>query len=199
MESNNVSWTRTFQFCPVPIRSATAKRRPCAPKSVSPTDCRYNRDVYKTVDDISAIKVDYHSFCYEFLLCGSFVFMQLSLSWEKHFKNLWCHHIVKSSGWARTRGQDQQNKLRRAYSAGYVTWKLENFPGVRTSSKWMGVSSGFTVQMYFKSMAEPVDALRKKCIFWSKFFGACKHTSYRITLLSNHVIGWERGCFRLSV
>ena len=132
MESNNVSWTRTFQFCPVPIRSATAKRRPCAPKSVSPADCRYNRDVYKTVDDISANKVDYHSFCYEFLLCGSFVFMQLSLSWEKHFKNLWCHHIVKSSGWARTRGQDQQNKLHRAYSAGYVTWKLENFPGVRT-------------------------------------------------------------------
>lgn len=176
--SNSVQW---------PLAVLQQKMSLCPRKSISPPDRRYKREVYKTVDDISAnCKPGQLSFFLFWIsLRGGFVFVQLSLSWEKQFKNLWCHHNVKYSGWAGTRGQGQQNEPRWAYSAGYITTRLENFLGrshQTSKSHWNEWASGF------KSMAELVDTLQIRRIL-IKFFGACKNTSYRITLLSNHANG----------
>ena len=131
----NKSWIglrcSALQYC--------SEKSPCGPKSIFPIDHHCKRDVCKTVDRTprTANNVNYDSFYYELLIHGGFIFVKLSSSWEKRFKNLWCHHNVKSVGWAGTCGRGQRGKHYCAYSVGCTTrkqtWKLETFFGVCAS------------------------------------------------------------------
>lgn len=84
---------------------------------------------YKTADRTppTANKVNYDSFCYKVSILEGFIFVKLSTSREKQFKNPLHHHIVKSVGWAGTWGRGQQGKRHWAYSVGRTTQRLETF------------------------------------------------------------------------
>ena len=113
-----------------------SEKSPCSQKSIFPIDHHCKRDVCKTVDRTprTANNVNYDSFYYELLIHGGFIFVKLSSSREKRFKNPWRHHNVKSMGRAGARGRGQRGKHYCAYSVGRTTRKqtrkLETFFGV---------------------------------------------------------------------
>ena len=87
-----------------------SKKSPCSLKSIFFIDHHCKRDVCKTVDRTprTANNVNYDSFCCGLLIHGGFMFVKLSSSREKRFKNPWRHHNVKSIGRAGARGRGTQ-------------------------------------------------------------------------------------------
>lgn len=66
------------------------KNYPTAQKAFSPTNHDDQRDICQT-DDLTpqtAIKVNYDSFYYEFLIFGCFMFVKLTWNSEKRFQNV---------------------------------------------------------------------------------------------------------------
>lgn len=88
-----------YQFFPVTTRRIAVKRIPCGPKSIFPIERHYKRGVCKNVDRTpqTANKVNYESFYSDFCVHRGFMFVELSSSWAKRFKNLSSHCKVFES------------------------------------------------------------------------------------------------------
>ena len=114
-----------FQFFQWPVSVPKKREIHKGPKIIFYIDHHCKRDVCKTADKTpqSANKVNYDSFYSECLIHEGFIFLKLSLSWEKRVLKSVCHYNLKRMGWWGTCGQRQRGKHYRTYSVGRIMLK----------------------------------------------------------------------------